>query len=169
MLWFPAVQEETDVRLSMVLTRNMYVLWDRTRYFEDWRIHRPCDCSLYCFLPVQNVSRPRGRSTSQTVSQMTCWQNGCNSRSCSPIPVSLCWCGDEAKIWNSSQESKKILLGRVWTDLNSFRLFTPVIGRNIWITCTLTPISTNNNLKRESAKPHNIFSTHRVQDKQLTS
>lgn len=59
MLWFPAVQEVTDVRLSMVLTRNMYVLWDRTRYFEDWRIHWPCDYSLYCFLPVQNVSRPR--------------------------------------------------------------------------------------------------------------
>lgn len=90
MLWFPAVQEVTDVRLSMVLTRNMYVLWDRTRYFEDWRIHRPCDCSLYCFLPVQNVSGPRGRGTGQTVSQMTSWQNGCNSRSCSPIPVSLC-------------------------------------------------------------------------------
>lgn len=71
MLSFPAVQEVSDVRLSVVLTRNMCVLWDRTRYFEDWRIHRPCDCSLYCFLPVQNVSGPRGRGTSQTVSQMT--------------------------------------------------------------------------------------------------
>lgn len=133
MLWFPAVQEVADVRLSMVLTRNMYVLWDRTRYFEDWRIHQPCDCSLYCFLPVQNVSGPRGRGTSQTVSQMTSWQNGCNSRSCSPIPVPLCRGGDEAKIWNSLQENKKILLLMFdWPGFFPY-LFMPDIGINIWI------------------------------------
>jgi hypothetical protein len=66
---------------------------------------------------VQNVCRPRGRDTSQTVSQLTSWQNGCNSRCCSPIPVSLCRGGDETQIWNSSQESKKILLlmfGLAW-------------------------------------------------------
>lgn len=57
------------MRRSMVLTRNTCGQWDRTRGFEDWRIHQPCDCSLPCFLPVQNVCRPRGRVTSQTVSQ----------------------------------------------------------------------------------------------------
>lgn len=152
MLWFPAVQEVTDVRLSMVPTRNMYVLWDRARHFEDWRIHRPCDCSLYCFLPVQNVSGPRGRDTSQTVSQMTSWQNGCNSRSCSPIPVSLCRGGEEAKIWNSSQEGEEILLLMVdW--LKFFpRLFMPDIVINTWIAPTFTPISSDSKLTRTDSQ-----------------
>lgn len=83
-----------------------------------WRLENSSAlCSLYCFLPVQNVSGPRGRGTVQTVRQMTSWQNGCNSRSCSPLPVSLCRGGDAAEIWNSSQESKKILLlmvGLTW-------------------------------------------------------
>lgn len=62
------------MRLSMVLTRNMYVLWDRTRYFEDWRICRPCDCSLYCFLPVQNVSDPEGEApASESNDKLTKW------------------------------------------------------------------------------------------------
>ena len=83
-----------------------------------WRLENSSALSsLYCFLPVQNVSGPRGRGTGQTVRQMTSWQNGCNSRSCSPLPVSLCRGRDAAEIWNSSQESKKILLlmvGLTW-------------------------------------------------------
>ena len=114
MLWFPAEQEVTNVRLSMVLARNMSVGQNKVL----WRLENSSAlCSLYCFLPVQNVSGPRGRGTVQTVRQMTSWQNGCNSRSCSPLPVSLCRGGDAAEIWNSSQESKKILLlmvGLTW-------------------------------------------------------
>lgn len=170
MLWFPAVQEGTDVRLSMVLTRNMYVLWDRTRCFEDCRIHRPRDCSLYCFLPVQNVSRPRGRGTSQTVSQMTSWQNGCNSRSCSPIPVSLCRGQDGAKIPNSSQESEKILL--LMVDRLEFfpHLCMPDVGMNICIPSIFTPIpSSGEPTKSQAAKPCKVLYIHHVQDKQRMS
>lgn len=104
----------------------------------------------------------------QTVSQMTSSQNGCNSRSCSPILASLCRDGDEATIRNSSQESKKILL--LMVDQPDFfpYLFMPDVGINIWSASTLTPVPSNGELiKSQSAKPRNLLCTHRVQDKQL--
>ena len=45
----------------MVLARNMYVLWDRTRYFEDWRIHRPC-VHFIAFFPCRMSLDPEGEA-----------------------------------------------------------------------------------------------------------
>lgn len=166
MLWFPAVQEVTDVRLSMVLARNMYVLWDRTRYFEDWRIHRPCVHFIAFFLCKMSLD-PEGET--QTVRQMTSWQNGCNSRSCSPIPISLCRGGDETKIWSSSQKSKKILLLMVGlTQIPSTFIYAQSWHKHLNCIHVNTRID-QRRAKRKSAKPHNVCRTHRVQDKQLMS
>lgn len=76
--------------------------------------------------------------------------------------------GDEAKIWNSLQENKKMLLLMFdWPGFFPY-LFMPDIGINIWIASTLTPIPSNGKLiKSQPVKPQNILCTYHVQDKQL--
>lgn len=108
--WIPTVPELTCVRLSKVLPRNGYGLWDSTMGFEEWRFYQPRDCSLYYFLPVWNVCRDRGRDAGQTVSRRESSQNGCNSRSCNAVPICSCQSREETLVWIGFQERRKILL-----------------------------------------------------------